>query len=460
MKPRARSRIGPKDFEARLYPLIQRESASTQPANYWEVLVSQEDELAFQPALAARFAFDAIEHFALAEPTLGTSFVDQLLVVASAGECRNPDGVSVSARWLDPEQLASKRAQAVVLKLGWTNANTVKQAAPVIIGKTACERPDASRLVSPHGKEESMSIKGLFSALAEGVFAREARPQPQTNRIDPLTIVQNTCTEVDRCAMSWPDGKDLPHRVIIHLSQADFAYYGPRRSACERHIEEAILNYAYECGALLEHDPRVSIKVDTTLYSGQMRIEASFDDEPASNAQAAVGRNSNARNVGAGAPGRSDVLVGHATTCAPTVTREPSGNDTLRTPVYRPSGDSLRTPERGACNAASSSLARLANDTFQTAVLPGDTIGRTRYLDRPKPHISLDGSEFEFVSQDQGLFEHDRDGWFFTSNGRNGTSVQRKGTWIKLTPGTRFALEDGDSISFAKCVPLTFSIAS
>ena len=119
----------------------------------------------------------------------------------------------------------------------------------------------------------------------------------------------------------------------------------------------------------------------------------------------------------------------------------------------------MRTPEYKPGGSTDCAIAKLTGTSFQSAVLAGDTIGRIRYKDRPKPTISLDGADFEFVSQEQGTFEHDRDGWWFTSIGRNGTSVQRKGSWTKLTHGVRFALEDGDSISFGKCTPLTFSIA-
>lgn len=304
-----------------------------------------------------------------------------------------------------------------------------------------------------------MGIRSFLSSLANPQDSAGASAQERW--ATPDSILQNTLAEIDNKAMDWPDGKDLPDCVTIYLSQADYARYGPRKSASEQHVAAKILDYAQECGALLERNPHVSIKVDPLLYCGQMRIDASFTDQASNNPPArgnAATRPLSAANVaGAGAASGVRAATSSARFASEIPLPFPKSNPHA-TPEFQTAA-AASTPVYGSSASKASAIAKLTGPTFQSAVLPDDTVGRIRYRDRPKPTIALDGADFEFVSQRQGFFEHDRNGWWFTSTGRNGTSVQRKGSWTKLPDNQRFNLEDGDSISFGKCTPLTFSIA-
>lgn len=476
-----KSSIEPKDFEACLYPLIQREAAKDAPANCWDIRISCEDASALTAGLAARFAFDAIEHFVLADPRFNEALLDELTVIVAADKEVKPGDVKAKACWLDDDALASRRAKAKVTKRGVAMRRNM-QAEPTLFSTR-------SSIDMTEG-DKAMGIKKFFSAL-KGTGSTS--PAAAGNRwASPDDIIESTLAEIDDKAMNWPDGKDLPDCVTVYLSQADYARYGPRKSASEQHIANKILDYAQECGALLERNPTVRLKVDPLLYCGQMRIDASFSD-PAAASSGAGGANTSGgvgaggdhggNFAGAGASGSfasagnfagnfanrtagtsGSVPASGALTFSTQNAPSSQGNpraprpSAFATPEFKPSSE-MRTPEYKPGGASDCAIAKLTGASFQSAVLAGDTIGRIRYKDRPKPTISLDGADFEFVSQEQGTFEHDRDGWWFTSVGRNGTSVQRKGSWTKLTHGVRFALEDGDSISFGKCTPLTFSIA-
>lgn len=467
---RRKSSIEPKDFEACLYPLIQREAAKDAPANCWELRISCEDASVLSCDLAARFAFDAIEHFVLSDPRFEKGILDELTVIVAADKELKAGDVKAKASRLDDDALASRRAKAHVTKRG------------VAVRHSAPAEPT---LFSTHSSidmkegDKAMGIKKFFTALKG---KSPTSPAATSNRwASPDDIIENTLAEIDDKAMNWPDGKDLPDCVTVYLSQADYARYGPRKSASEQHIANKILDYAHECGALLERNPTVRLKVDPLLYCGQMRIDASFSD-PAGGAGlggaglgGAGGNGATAGNGGGGGRAGNGGTAGNANACntmpassaltfsthkAPSSQGNPRAPrpSTFATPEFKPSSE-MRTPEYKPGGASDCAIAKLTGASFQSAVLAGDTIGRIRYMDRPKPTISLDGADFEFVSQEQGTFEHDRDGWWFTSIGRNGTSVQRKGSWTKLPHGVRFALEDGDSISFGKCTPLTFSVA-
>lgn len=446
---RPKARVGPKDFEATLYPLLQREAGTKRPANCWEVFLSADDAQILTLDLAARFAFDALEHFAMGDPRLGEAYLNGILVIADSDEAVKPGELIATAETLGESELSARRARASVTNRG--------------IGAPSRSVP-ASRVLNSKSRtlnkgEHTMGIKNFLSGLQGKAPAN--RTAMSNAWASPDDIIQNTLAEIDDKAMNWPDGKDLPDRVVIYLSQADFSRYGPRKQASEIHIENKILDYAQECGALLECDPSVTIKVDPLLYCGQMRIDATFSDPnapaPAPTVKPAAAQ---ARPVRNGQPAAStNPLSGNAANACSNAgpgTAPTSGNACV-TPVPKPNHNP-HTPEFNPGASSACAIAKLVSDTFQSAVLPNDTIGRVRYHDRPLPTIALDGADFEFVSQDQGTFEHDRDGWWFTSVGRNGTSVQRKGVWTKLPDGARFALEDGDCLSFGKCTPLTFSI--
>lgn len=434
---RSRLRLGPKDVEASIYPLIQREAATSAPANCWTITMSPEDALEVSPQLMARFAYDAIEHYSLGDPRLGENYASELLVIAADDPKLKPGKLNVYASTLSASQLASERAKATVTNRAiFSKKDQMGEHEPTLYSPTAS--PDLMK----EGK--AMGIKNLLSSL--NGKNKTGGSKVTSKWVSPDEIIQNTLTEIDDKAMSWPDGKDLPDRVLVYLSQADYVRYGPRKRTSEQHIEAKILDYAQECGALLECDPSVTIKVDPMLYAGQMRIDVSFSDPKAPHENEAVA---------ARKPRTATTQASHpqASQARRTNTRE----NPHATPEFKPAS-AMRTPAFGQ-DGTDNSIAKLMGSSFQSAVLPNDSIGRHRYHDRPRPNIVLNGPDFEFVSQEQGVFEHDRDGWWFTSTGRNGTSIQRKGSWTKLPDGHRFALEDGDDISFAKCPPLTFSIA-
>jgi len=450
---RARNRIGPQDFEACLYPLIQREAGGKETANFWEVRISHADARTLTLHLAARFALDALEHFGNEEPTLGQFFVECITVMAAPDKALPQGRIAAQAQRLNKQAVDAQRARAAILGnavLTKREAHAAPAARIITLPAPANAPANASAL---RAKGEAMDLKNLFNALRPA--ARPAQSSIASRQIDPVTLIQSVLDEVDANAMTWPNGRDLPHRIIVHLSQADYAYYGPRKQASEQHIAQAIGSYARECGALLECDPHVTIKVDPMLYGAQMRIETSFAEAPGSTRPDEAAHHANAS---ASAPA-SNFEYPHPTRQKPAPS-QPAGASSRKTPEYKPRAASMRTPVCGAY-ASKQAIARLSGTTFQTAVLPGDTIGCVRYDDsRPAPSITLEGPDFEFVSHAQGSFAFDEDGWTFTSLGRNGTSVQRKGTWLKLPENEPFPLEDGDCISFAKSAPLTFSVAS
>ncbi|MBQ3106026.1 MAG: DUF3662 domain-containing protein [Eggerthellaceae bacterium] len=431
----AKSRLEPKDFEACLYPLVQRELANKKPANCWEVRVSPQDARALTLAAAARFAYDALEHFALEQPELGPAYVKGVLVVASADARLGWGRVSASARSLDSLDMASRKARAVVLGEG------------VAVGCSCQPR---------YGEEKGTNMG--WASLMDGLKrkAKGGPSEPAMQRLNPVALIDRTIDELEANAMVWPDGKDFPPNVTVYVSQADYAYYGPNRQANERRLEDEIVLYAQECGALLEQDPRVYIKVDPLLYGGQLRVETAFD-EPASRVDGSARASGFSRANG---PARANDFS-RATDPVRTSGSARAADPVCVTPAFASRGaDALRTPEYDARQAGGScAMAKLTSSFFQAAVLPNDTVGRLRYGDsRPAPTVKLDGPEFEFVSHEQGVFGCDADGWSFTSFGRNGTSVQRKGAWLKLEHGQRFPLESGDCISFGKSAPLTFTV--
>ena len=443
-KGAGKSRVGPKDFEAALYPFVQREVPKEQPANCWEVAVGPEDARLLALSMAARFAYDALEHFASEQPELGQPFVEDLLVIALVDEGLAPGKISARASLLSELDRSSRKARAFVLGEGVVDGREPFSEAPLRIITDG---------INPQLYEEKGRSMGFISFVkALQRKAEGSSSEPVNRRLNPVSLIQYTIEEIEANAMVWPDGKDFPHRITVYLSQADYAYYGPNRRANEQRLEDEILLYAQECGASLERDPRVCIKVDPLLYCGQMRVESSFDEGAARPASASAGaragvptdaRTSARPNARAGA--RVDAPV-DASCITPAFGSRTA--DAMRTPEYDPR-------RHGDANA----MAKLTSAFFQSAVLPNDTVGRMRYGEsRPAPSIKLDGPEFEFVSHEQGSFAWDRNGWSFTSLGRNGTSVQRKGSWLKLEHGKPFPLEDGDGISFGKCAPLTFSV--
>ncbi len=457
------ARIGLQDFEACLYPLIQREAGKDAPANCWELRLAPENARTLTLPLAARFAFDALAHLSAGEPSLDRGFIDEALVIAAPDRSLPPGKIAVQASLVSPQEAQAKRARASVIGHAAMSKKdlALKPAAKLISVPIRPENHESGR------KGDTMTFKSIFASLKDLAKPPASKSTMANRQIDPVTLIQSVLDEVDANAMAWPSGRDLPHRVIVSLSQADYSYYGPRKRASEQHVEQALLSYARECGALLERDPHVSIKLDPLLYGGQLRIETSFSDGGAS----AGPQEPNAKDASSNpvlharlaressAPSTSNPQAPES--AGARASGKPAAFESQKTPEYKPRGNAaMRTP---ICTAAGTkqAVAKLSSPSFQAAVLPGDSIGRVRYDDaRPAPDIALEGADFEFVSHDQGTFSFENDTWSFTSTGRNGTSVQRKGAWLKLPEGESFPLEDGDCLSFAKSAPLTFSIAS
>lgn len=317
---------------------------------------------------------------------------------------------------------------------------------------------------------------------------------PSTHELEPIELMQHAVNSVAHGAKEWPDGIDLPDTVEIWISLQDYEYFGPRKATCEKRMGEAIVQYAADANALLERTPTVILRVDPALTMGDTRAKAYFtnpddpapqgagpmpahtiplddtgiDADPASMKTCCFVKpapSSKLDTVCMAAPvptgkanaasASTDTGTGtggnpRAAACA----GEPSAANS--TPALKP--NRTLTPELEPSWIPAIETAQLIDGDRRIEVIDGDTVGCLRQIGEPAPAIALDETSHPYVSQHQAEFTCKNSVWALVSHGRNGTSVQREGTWTDLAVGAPFELHDGDRISFARSAPLTFSL--
>lgn len=143
-------------------------------------------------------------------------------------------------------------------------------------------------------------------------------------------------------------------------------------------------------------------------------------------------------------PGRDGASSTHVSLVAADVSDDHADATSLPNPSV--------TPELEA-------LPRLSGNGIGCRVVDGMTIGCRRDSARAFPDIAVDARKPEnaYVSQIQGRFDADGEGWRFTNLGRNKCTVYRSETMRDILSGESARLADGDVISMAGGDGIRFS---
>lgn len=278
----------------------------------------------------------------------------------------------------------------------------------------------------------------MWSAIADKI----AGLIPE-RRVTPKGLVKKVVAKASKEKRDWGDGikPSVPSEYIVRINRGDWdSYYGTCRDDAAESLARLVVRRFDEKQFLYASPLRISLALDASLDAGRAEIDARFAQRQEGDSCAVCVE----REKGTFLPAIMDMAVG----CKDVLGRERKASDMLE------SAAATKVRPRPDVRAYLAS-----NDGGLFTIHPGDTIGVVRRQEEAAPDVVLDGVDYGFCSQVQGVFGMDSKGWFYKNLGVNDAEADDgDGGWKRVSENDKVVLKDGATLKLATGPDLVFSL--